>query len=257
VDPPEVAVSDLLVLCYHAVSPDWPAVLSVTPQHLEAQVRLLARRGYMGATFSTALTEPPPAGRVVVFTFDDAYRSILTRAVPILAAHGFPATVFVPTDWVGRGAPMTWPGIDQWLGGPHEAELLPLDWQELAGLADAGWEVGSHSCCHPRLTGLDDDALRRELVASRAAVEDHLGRPCTSIAYPYGDVDERVADAARAAGYTAAAALSRRLEPLGALRWPRVGIYHADAPGRFRLKVSPLGRRLRMQALRLTAPTRR
>jgi peptidoglycan/xylan/chitin deacetylase (PgdA/CDA1 family) len=238
-------VNDVLVLCYHAVSPDWPAALSTTPELLEAHLRLLAGRGYRGATFTDVVTGPPPAGRVAVITFDDAYRSILTRARPILAAHGFPATVFVPTDWVGRDEPMAWPGIDRWLGGPHEPDLYPLDWKELAELADDGWEVGSHSCSHPRLTALDDAALDRELGLSRALVERHLDRPCSSFAYPYGDVDDRVAGAARRAGYTTGAALARRLSPLGVLRVPRVGIYRADTRARFRIKISPLGRRLR------------
>lgn len=238
-------MNDVLVLCYHAVSPEWPAPLSITPEQLETQVRLLVRRGYRGATFTEAVTRPVQGGRVAVLTFDDAYHSVLSRARPILAAHGFPATVFVPTDWVGRDEPMAWPGIDKWVGGPHESELYPLDWQELAELADAGWEVGSHSCSHPRLTRLDDAALERELRTSRAVVEDRLGRPCSSFAYPYGDVDARVAEAAHRAGYTAGAGLCRHLAPLGVLRSPRVGVYHRDVSPRFRLKVSPLGRRIR------------
>lgn len=238
-------MNDLVVLCYHAVSRDWPAALSVTPEDLAAHVGLLARRGYRGATFTQAVTGPLPPGRVAVLTFDDAYRSVLTRAQPILAAHGFPATVFVPTDWVGRDEPMTWSGIDRWRGGPHERELYPLEWAELAELAEGGWEVGSHSCSHPRLTDLDDAALDREVRESKAVVEDRLARPCSSFAYPYGDVDARVANAAERSGYSAGAALSRRLDPLGIWRWPRVGIYHADQSPRFRLKVSPLVRRVR------------
>lgn len=241
-----------LVLCYHAVSPDWPAALSITPEDLDAQLRLLSRRGYRGMTFTEAVTEAvtgEAGGRVVVLTFDDAYRSVLTHARPILEAHGFPATLFVPTDWVGSGDPMTWPGIDRWCGGPHEAELHPLDWAAVADLADQGWEVGSHTCSHARLTKLDDDELDRELLSSRNAIEERLGQPCSSVAYPYGDVDARVAAATRRAGYTCGAALARHLEPRGALQWPRVGIYHDDAPWRFRLKVSPLTRRMRASTL--------
>lgn len=237
-------MSDVLVLCYHAVSPEWPAALSITPADLDAHLDLLARRGYRAITFTEALTGAP-RGRVVVLTFDDAFGSVLSRARPILDSYGFPATVFVPTDWVGRDEPMTWPGIDQWRGGPHEPELYPMDWEQLATLADAGWEVGSHTCSHPRLTQLDDDALARELTTSRDAVEHRLGRPCTSLAYPYGDVDARVAQATERAGYATGACLARSLQALGPLRHPRVGVYHLDRPWRFRLKVSRTGRGLR------------
>jgi peptidoglycan/xylan/chitin deacetylase (PgdA/CDA1 family) len=140
---------------------------------------------------------------------------------------------------------MTWDGIDQWLGGPHEQELLCLGWPDLRALADAGWEVGSHTCSHPHLTTLGDEDLRRELEQSRAACDEGMGRACRSIAYPYGDVDARVIDAAGAAGYELAAALPKRHGSRNPLDWPRVGVYHGDDPRRFKLKVSPLLRRLR------------
>jgi peptidoglycan/xylan/chitin deacetylase (PgdA/CDA1 family) len=215
----------------------------VTPERLERQLGALVRRGYRGATFAEAVERP--AGRTVVATFDDAYRSVLTLAAPILERLGVPGTVFVPTDWAGRDEPMTWPGIDEWLGGPHEHELLPLSWEELAGLAERGWEVGSHTRSHPHLTTVDDDRLRDELAGSRAACEAALGRPCRTIAYPYGDQDARVRDAAREAGYAAGAALGRSLREGDRHAWPRVGVYHADDDRRFALKSSRLVRRLR------------
>jgi hypothetical protein len=72
-----------------------------------------------------------------------------------------------------------------------------------------------------------------------------MGRPCRSIAYPYGDVDARVIEATRAAGYELAAALPKRHGSRDPLDWPRVGVYHGDDLRRFKLKVSPLLRRLR------------
>jgi peptidoglycan/xylan/chitin deacetylase (PgdA/CDA1 family) len=238
-------MSDVLVLCYHAVSPDWPADLSVTPERFAAQLELLVRRGYVGATFGRAVTDPP-GPRTVAITFDDAYRSVLELALPIMRRLGLPGSVYAPTDWPGRPEPMSWDGIDHWAGGPHERELSCLGWDELGELAHEGWEVGSHTRSHPRLTRLADEQLAAELEGSRSACEEALGRPCRSIAYPYGDVDERVAAAASAAGYSFGAALPagrfRRPEPLN---WPRAGIYNGDDLRRFRLKVSPLVRRLR------------
>jgi peptidoglycan/xylan/chitin deacetylase (PgdA/CDA1 family) len=237
-------VPDVLVLCYHALSERWPAALSTTPGRFEEQLELLLRRGYTPVTFEQALTDPP-APRALAVTFDDAYRSVLELAQPIMERLGVPGTVFAPTDWVGRTEPMTWDGIDQWLGGPHEHELLCLGWPELRELADGGWEVGSHTCSHPRLTTVDDELLGAELRDSRAACEEGMGRPCRSIAYPYGDVDARVIAAARAAGYELAAALPKRHGSTDHLDWPRVGVYNRDDLRRFRLKVSPLLRRLR------------
>ncbi|HEX9093432.1 MAG TPA: hypothetical protein VF902_05565, partial [Coriobacteriia bacterium] len=67
-------MSDILVLCYHAVSEDWPADLAVTPGQLDDQIRYLTGRGYRGATFTEALTGHR-SGRTVVVTFDDAFQS--------------------------------------------------------------------------------------------------------------------------------------------------------------------------------------
>jgi peptidoglycan/xylan/chitin deacetylase (PgdA/CDA1 family) len=234
-----------LVLCYHAVSARWPAPLSVTPEALEVQLRLLARRGYKGTTFDR-LVSGPPDGPEVAVTFDDAYLSVLELAKPILDGVGFPATVFVPTDYPDRPErPMAWDGIDNWLGGPHEAELRPMSWDQICALADAGWEIGSHTCSHPRLTSLAHDELERELALSRAKLTERLGRPCRALAYPYGDHDRRVIEAAAAAGYAAAGTLPGRLPRPERLAWPRVGIYHVDDERRFRLKVSKITRALR------------
>jgi len=233
-----------LVLCYHAVSPTFPAPLSVTPEALERQLVLLLRRGYVGATFSGALEDPGGRGTLVV-TFDDAYRSVLELGVPILEQLGVPGTVFAPTDHIGSDRPMVWPGIDQWLGGPHEPELVPMSWDELAGLRDRGWEIGSHTCSHPRLTQTDDALLEGELRRSKERCEEALGGECTSLAYPYGDHDARVVAATGAAGYRFAATLPTRLDAAGALEVPRVGVYHRDGMSRYRLKVSPILRGLR------------
>lgn len=226
-----------LVLCYHAVSPTWPAVLSVTPEAFAWQIRRLTGRGYRPVTFASAL-QAPPDEKVLAITFDDAYRSVLEHAAPVLARIGAPATIFAPTAHVGSGRPMAWPGIDRWLGTEHEPELLPLDWEELGRLADAGWEIGSHTETHPRLGALDAESLRRELSGSRRTCEERLGRPCPSVAYPYGEVDGRVAAAAVEAGYRFGAALTVSAGEPRALHWPRIGVYHGEATWRFELKVA-------------------
>jgi len=120
-----------------------------------------------------------------------------------------------------------------------------MSWTELAGLAAGGWEIGSHTCSHPHLTQLDDGVLQTELVQSRRACEEMLQQPCRTIAYPYGDHDDRVVDATGAAGYSAACTLPVRFSAPAPLRYPRIGVYHEDDDARFKAKVSPLSRRLR------------
>ena len=236
-------LTDVLALCYHGVSPTWPAVTAVRPDQLGSQLRGMVDRGYRGATFTDALTAPASAKTLVV-TFDDAHRSVLELAHPIMSELGIPGTVFAPTDFVSAGRPMAWQGIDGWIGGPHEHELACMSWDELRTLADDGWEIGSHTRSHPHLTRLDDARLEAELAGSRELLEDRLGRECSSLAYPYGECDERVVRAARAAGYRVAATVPPDYGVPLPLQWPRIDIAQRDTALRFRMRVSPLMRRL-------------
>jgi peptidoglycan/xylan/chitin deacetylase (PgdA/CDA1 family) len=140
---------------------------------------------------------------------------------------------------------MSWQGIEEWLDTPQAAELTCMSWEQLRKLREQGWEVGSHTCTHPHLTRLDDDALADELRLSRLMCEERLEAPCVSIAYPYGDVDARVADAARKAGYRLGATLPVGFHGPTPLRWPRVGMYGGDSELEFRLKTSRHVRSLR------------
>ena len=231
-----------LVLCYHAISDQWPSGLAVTPERFREQLDFLVRHGYRGATFSQIVAGEMP-DKAVAVTFDDGYLSVLDHALPILSEFGLPATVFVPTSQVGLSKPMSWDGIDKWNGGPHENELRSMTWDQLRQLRDAGWEIASHTRSHPKLPELADADLRAELVTSREVCSRELGATCRALAYPYGAVDDRVVRAAGEAGYEAAAAL--RPGPPEPLCWPRFGIYSIDGAARFRLKVSPLLRTVR------------
>ncbi len=231
------SVSDILILCYHAVSESWPAATAVSPSALGEHVEQLRSHGYRGTTFGEAVLAPR-AARIVAFTFDDAHRSVLEHAHPILSDAGWPATVFVPTDYATEQRPLDWPGLDEWRGGAWEGELECLSWSELEFLAGDGWEIGSHTCSHPRLSALAAADIERECKQSRAEIERRLRRPCETFAYPYSDYDERVVDAVCAAGYRLAATAPRtRAAPLPLL-WPRPVVSRQDVGLRFRIRTS-------------------
>jgi peptidoglycan/xylan/chitin deacetylase (PgdA/CDA1 family) len=235
---------DVMVLCYHAVSPSWGADLSVSPTTFEAQVKHLVSQGWQPRTFSDAVLSTD-AGRVLAITFDDAFASVKELAWPILRRYGAIATVFAPTSFMDGHANLDWEGVEHWKHTSDAGEMRAMDWDDLAELAAAGWEVGSHTCTHPHLTRLDDNTLAHELRESRQRCADRLGVPCRSIAYPFGDMDARVIEAAAATGYETGARLSRDLRRSGPLSFPRVGIYHPDDWSRFRVKVAAAVRRLR------------
>jgi peptidoglycan/xylan/chitin deacetylase (PgdA/CDA1 family) len=230
-----------VVLCYHAVSEHWPSSLAVRPRQLRAHVAHLLGRGYRPATFSEAVG----GSGMLAVTFDDAFATAGSLGLAVLRDLGVPGTIFVPTAFPDSNGPLLWPGLEQWPDGPHADELRCLGWDELAALADRGWEIGSHTVTHPRLTRLDDEQLAAELSDSKRAVEEHLGRACRSIAYPYGDEDARVVAAVRRAGYVAGAALPSTPHGDEPLRWPRIGAYRHDGLLRLATKTSPVVRRFR------------
>src|ERR1700743_1171004 len=137
-------MGDVLVLCYHAVSPDWDADLSVTPEAFERQVSFLIGRGGRPATFTDAVLGRRP-GRVLAVTFDDAFASVRAIAAPILERHGVPATVFAPTAFMDGGADLKWPGVAHWKQSAFASELAAMDWGDLRALGGAGWGSGVHT----------------------------------------------------------------------------------------------------------------
>jgi peptidoglycan/xylan/chitin deacetylase (PgdA/CDA1 family) len=238
---------DLLILCYHAVSPDWNTSLSVYPEQLTAQARHLLRRGYRPKTLSQAFSEAIE-GRTFVVTFDDGYRSILEHGLPALADLGVPATVFMPTDLTDEGGVFEYLGPDEMPADKEDVRCM--SWEEARRLADAGWEIGSHTCTHPHLPEIDDEQLERELRRSREICEEQLQRPCESIAYPYGSHDARVMQATEDAGYRLAVTLeSRLLEPItgrNLMSLPREGIFRETRLPKYLINTSRTVRRVRM-----------
>jgi peptidoglycan/xylan/chitin deacetylase (PgdA/CDA1 family) len=166
----------------------------------------------------------------VFASFDDAFRSAAS-VFPALERLGVPIQIFVCSGYAGNGAPLMIPE----LAGDEPAELATMTWDELRAHAARGVAIGSHGVSHAHLTRLSDDEVRRELTESKQQIEDELGGSCAELAYPYGDHDERVRRAARAAGYERAYALRERGEDPYAL--PRLDLYRRHSPVRTLLRL--------------------
>jgi peptidoglycan/xylan/chitin deacetylase (PgdA/CDA1 family) len=230
-----------LVLAYHGVddSLPWPKALPITM--FERQMLELSNLGYVGMTFAEMERRRQngtlPA-RPVAVTFDDGYSSN-RNAVPVLSRLGWPATVFLQLDFVETGIEHPWTGTS------------PLSWDEIGEMQKEGWEFGSHTLTHPRLSQVSDKHLEQELAASRIRIGERLGK-CETIAYPHGDVDRRVSEAADRAGYLAGAALERFHLVDEPHRRPRIGITQTDVGPKLKRKISHIGmaaRRSRLLAL--------
>lgn len=115
------------------------------------------------------------------FTFDDGNLSDFQYAFPLLAERGRAAHFFVLAGRIGE------PGS--------------LSAEQIREMSEAGMTIGSHGWDHVDWRQADPDALRRELMDSRARIEDVAGHAITAAAVPFGLFDARVVAAAKAAGY--------------------------------------------------------
>jgi peptidoglycan/xylan/chitin deacetylase (PgdA/CDA1 family) len=189
------------ILMYHSIGETAPRGFErwvVRPAQFRAQVRSLADTGYATLTVRAlvaaraARQKSLSAGpREAVLTFDDGYDDFLSQAAPVLRDYGMTATLFVCPDLLGRAF----------------NELPVLDWGAIAEAHAAGFEIGAHSMSHQALDRLSPARVLADVLDCKRMLEDRLGAPVTSFAYPFGFFTEATRQAVIAAGYTAACAV--------------------------------------------------
>ncbi len=71
---------------------------------------------------------------------------------------------------------------------PEEEPMLPLTWAEVKEMGESGWvSFGAHTMHHPVLAYLADPAeVQREVEQCREVLEQKLGHPVRTFAYPIG-----------------------------------------------------------------------
>ena len=160
----------------------------VTPQKFEEEIKLLHDWQYTTITTVqlvqaiTQGTKLPP--RPVLITFDDGHVDNYTNAFPIMQKYGFTGVLYIVYNYMGTDGYM------------NKDQILAMH--------AAGWEVGSHSLNHFDLTKLDTDKQHAEIIESRKLLEQALGIPIQTFAYPFGIRDPGVLDYVKFAGYIGA-----------------------------------------------------
>jgi peptidoglycan/xylan/chitin deacetylase (PgdA/CDA1 family) len=185
---------------YHRVASTGAEALAqyrVSPAQFEEQLRYLKDTGHYTVSVeewhAAMRRHEPLPGRAVLLTFDDGYLDFATQAWPLLEKYRFSATVFLVAGEVG--------GINRW-DRQFGEEVPLLGWEEIRRLADLGVEFGSHSMSHPDLTRIPPAEVVREAIRSRARLQEGLGRPVRSFAYPHGGEDQVVRHLVGGGGYT-------------------------------------------------------
>jgi peptidoglycan/xylan/chitin deacetylase (PgdA/CDA1 family) len=166
----------------------------VTPEAFAAQLKYLADNDYRVIRLSDVaeflIGKRSLPRRAIVITADDGYASIYRHAFPLLVKHGFPATIFVYTDFMGASDALTWPQMQEMIG---------------SGLIEIESHSKSHESLVAMLTGESEQSYRsrldKEFMVGRDLLQRKLGVSVSIFAYPYGDVSAAVVERAQKAGY--------------------------------------------------------
>jgi peptidoglycan/xylan/chitin deacetylase (PgdA/CDA1 family) len=181
--------SYLPILTFHMID-DKSSVLSYSPGLFRRFMDTLYRKGYRTINLTNVVEKicigKPFAEKSFVLTFDDGYASVFEKAFPVLEEYGMTATVFLT---VGDS---NVPGSNNRLPSLNETRML--GWSEIREMRVRGIDFGSHTLTHPDLTRLGRTSIEYEIRKSKEIIEDNLGTPVSSFAYPYGRYnDESVA----------------------------------------------------------------
>ena len=96
---------------------------------------------------------------------DDADRSFLTKAWPLLKKKGFPVTLFVSTNTINN--------------------KNYLNWDEIRQLKKEGVTIGAHSHNHEHMSDLEIDELNNAIETSNKVFLKEIGEIPDLFAYPY------------------------------------------------------------------------
>ncbi|MEE8393961.1 MAG: polysaccharide deacetylase family protein [Rhodospirillales bacterium] len=178
------------VVMYHRFGESQYPSTNITIEQFEAHLEELRNGEYavlpldeIVAKLKGGLALPE---RAVAITIDDAYRSVLTQALPRLKEAGFPFTLFVATD-----------AVDSRLKNI-------LNWDEVREIEAGGGYIGHHGASHPHMPRNSAERNKEDIErASRRFIKE-LGKRPGLFAYPYGESSLELEKMAREAGFDAA-----------------------------------------------------
>ena len=196
------------VLTYHSFD-DGRGQLSVTPENFERQMRYLKDKGFNVIPLDELVTGIKNKRKfkhnTVVITMDDGYENNFTYAYPVLKKYGFPATVFIITNYMG-----TAPGY--------------LNWDEVKEMSKHKISIGGHTKNHVYLPAINkEDVLWDEIAGCKKAIEEHIGMPVDYFCFPFGGFTKELQMLVKRAGYKGACITNRGFDILN-----RYDVYELD-----------------------------
>ena len=173
------------ILTYHDLG--YKGGIQVTPENFERQMFFLKEKHYNVIPLDE-LVEGIKKGKkfarnTVVITFDDGYQDNYSYAYPVLKKYGFPATIFLISDYIGNK-----PGF--------------LGWNEIKEMSKNNISFGGHTRHHVYLPSIKDkNILWDEIAGCKEIIEKHIGKRIDYFCYPRGGFNEEIEILVKKAGY--------------------------------------------------------
>ena len=203
------------ILTWHSID-NSGSVISVSPEVFQRQIETLAGSGIPLVPVDRVASCPGS----IALTFDDGYRNLAEHAFPVLDRFRVPATIFVVSRFCGL--------VNRWPSQPAGTvpELPLLSWEQLAA-APSGIDIGAHTATHPQLPALSADECDREMYECREEIEQRLGRPVPTFAYPYGSCSAEVCSSAARYFELAVGTSLRFVSPgMSPMNLPRIDMFY-------------------------------
>ena len=208
------------ILVYHRFDAAKPGATTITTAALESQLAWLALHHYTVIPVATVietvtgLRQKTP--NTIAITVDDGHASVFTILFAMVLKYHIPITLFIyPSAISNAPYALTWEQLRQ---------------MKASGLVD----IQAHTYWHPdfrrekrRLPPMEyEKFVDAQLHRSKAVLEQHLGSPVTSMAWPYGIYDRDLEQAASRAGYSSAFAYAGGVARKGSdlLAIPRIPV---------------------------------
>lgn len=146
----------------------------------------------------------PPDGGYYHLSFDDGFANVFEVGCDVLVREKVPASIFILPSFIDADAD-TLTTYFQRLRS-YRKPLRMMTWSQVHDAVSAGFEIGSHTLTHARLSEVSGAPmqLHTELNDSKKRIEEATGVPCTAFAWPYGtmnDIDTAGFMAIKEAGY--------------------------------------------------------
>lgn len=164
-------------------------LLNTPPSIFEKQLTTLIDAGYafvslfqIAQSLDSGVPLPPKS---VILTFDDGYRDFYTDVFPLIKKHNVHVTAYLVPGFFGQSNNMT---LDQ-----------------VREIAQSGLvEIGAHTMHHVALAGISHAKVLKEIMDSKAFLDQNLGIHVTTFAYPYGSFDLNTEKIVKEAGFLTA-----------------------------------------------------